>query len=130
MVYRTSIVLGAMALMSLASSAAMAKDAAPTSAPPTYEADPSVYKVIFENKYFRVIDGLRKKGQRDKWHSHPVPSVIYFITDCDDRIYTPDGKTRESKHNAGAAIAGQIVKSHSTENIGDADCHQIFVERK
>jgi hypothetical protein len=120
-----ALALGTLALLSVASSTAMAQDA-----PPTYKADPSVYKVIFEDQNFRVIDAVRKKGQRDKSHSHPLPSVIYFMTDCNDRIYLPDGKTRESAHKAGTVLAAPVTKSHSTENIGSSDCHQIFVERK
>ena len=55
MICRTTLALGAMALMSLASSAAMAQNA-----PPSYEGDPDVYKVIFEDQNFRVIDSIRK----------------------------------------------------------------------
>ena len=61
MICRTTLALGAMALVSLASSAAMAQNA-----PPSYEGDPDVYKVIFEDQNFRVIDSLRKKGVHDK----------------------------------------------------------------
>jgi hypothetical protein len=60
MICRTTLALGAMALVSFASSAAMAQNA-----PPSYEGDPDVYKVIFEDQNFRVIDSLRKKGVHD-----------------------------------------------------------------
>ena len=87
MICRTTLALGAMALVSLASSAAMAQNA-----PPSYEGDPDVYKVIFEDQNFRVIDSLRKKGVHDKLHSHPVPSIVYHLTDCTSLLYGPDGK--------------------------------------
>jgi hypothetical protein len=106
-------------------SAAMAQ-----SAPPTWQADPSVYKVIFEDQNFRVIAGTWKKGVHDKPHSHPVPSVAYALTDCTSRIYGPDGKTSESNSKAGTAHAVPIIQSHSAENIGPADCSVVFVERK
>jgi hypothetical protein len=64
-------------------------------APPTYQGDPDVYKVIFEDQNFRVIATNRKKGVHDKEHGHPLPSVVYNITDCTTKIYTPDGKTSE-----------------------------------
>ncbi|MGE5139841.1 MAG: hypothetical protein ACM3JD_10285 [Rudaea sp.] len=122
-----SIFVGAVAAMYAASyQPAAAQDAAP----PSYKGDPEVYKVIFEDKNFRVIDALRKAGQHDKLHSHPVPSVIYFLTDCKDKLYGPGGKTIISEHKAGTVLAAPIVKAHSTENIGTGDCHQIFVERK
>lgn len=64
-------------------------------APPTYQADPDVYKVIFEDQNFRVIATNRKKGVHDKEHVHPAPSVVYNITDCATKTYTPDGKASE-----------------------------------
>jgi hypothetical protein len=123
----STLALGAMALMSLASSAAMAQNA-----PPTYQGDPDVYKVIFEDQNFRVIDVVRKKGVHDKLHSHPVPSVVYNITDCTSQLYDADGKPTggASPRKAGTAQTVSITPAHSAENVGAADCHQIFVERK
>lgn len=41
-------------------------------AEPTYKGDPSVYKLIFEDANFRVIDITRAKGVHDKTHAiHP-----------------------------------------------------------
>ena len=127
MICRTTLALGATAFVSLASSAAMAQNA-----PPSYEGDPDVYKVIFEDQNFRVIDSIRKKGVHDKLHSHPVPSIVYHPTDCTSLSYGPDGKPTGSPSNrkAGTAQTGSITPAHSVENIGPEDCHQIFVERK
>lgn len=99
-------------------------------APPTFQGDPSVYKVLFEDKNFRVIDAVRKAGQHDKAHSHPLPSVTYFLTDCNDNLYDPTGNKRNSAHKAGDVVPVPVIPSHSTENISSQDCHQIFVERK
>jgi hypothetical protein len=99
-------------------------------APPSFEGDPDVYKVIFEDQNFRVIDSLRKPGVHDKVHGHPLPSVIYIVTDCMTKVYTPDGQTRVNTRKAGTAAANPIIASHSAENIGAADCHSLFVERK
>ena len=124
---RHLIGLRATALLYLVSSAAMAQNA-----PPSYEGDPDVYKVIFENQNFRVIDAVRKKGVHDKLHSHPVPSIVYHLTDCTSLAYGPDGKPTGSPSNrkAGTAQTGSITPAHSVENVGPEDCHQIFVERK
>ena len=91
-----------------------------------------VYKVIFEDQNFRVIDAVRKKGVHDKLHSHPVPSIVYHLTDCTSLNYGPDGKPTASPSNrkAGTAQTGSITPAHSVENVGPEDCHQIFVERK
>lgn len=107
------------------SSVAVAADA-----PPSYQADPSVYKVIFEDQNFRVIKGTWKPGVHDKVHSHPLAAVTYYLTNCDIRVYTPSGKSRDFHAKAGFAHAAPIVSSHSAENIGPAECDALFVERK
>jgi len=120
-----AFILSATALALTVSYAALAQTALPT-----YQGDPDVYKVIFEDQNFRVIATTRKKGVHDKEHGHPLPSIVYNITDCTTKTYTPDGKTSEVTRKAGSASAVPVIPSHSAENIGPADCQQIFVERK
>ena len=120
-----AFILSATALALTASYTALAQTALPT-----YQGDPDVYKVIFEDENFRVIATTRKKGVHDKEHGHPLPSIVYNITDCTTKTYTPDGKTSEVTRKAGSASAVPVIPSHSAENIGPADCQQIFVERK
>lgn len=122
---RATIALSTTALMCMASSAAVSQNE-----PPTYQGDPSVYEVIFEDQGFRVIAATWKKGVHDKAHSHPVPSVIYFLTNCRIRIHPPDDKTMDLITNAGTAQAIPITQSHSAENVGPDDCQAVFVERK
>jgi hypothetical protein len=119
------LVLGLAALLPISASSAMAQDA-----PPTFQADPEVYKVIFEDQNFRVISATWKKGVHDKAHAHPVPSVIYAVTDCSLRIHAADGKTRDIAPKAGTSMAVPLTPSHSAENIGASDCQAILVERK
>lgn len=98
--------------------------------PPSYQADPDVYKVIFEDQNFRVIDINRKPGTTDKPHSHPVAGVIYNITDCSTKLRDASGQTRDNAAKAGTASATPIVASHTAENTGTAACHQVIVEKK
>jgi hypothetical protein len=116
---------GAAIILVIASTGSIAQ-----TAEPTYKGDPSVYKVIFEDANFRVIEANRKKGVHDKVHGHPVPSIVYFLTDCPTKQYAADGKTTESTGKAGEARAVPVITSHSAENIGTADCKQIFVGKK
>jgi hypothetical protein len=104
--------------------------AAAQDSPPSYQADPTVYKVIFEDQNFRVIAGTWKRGTTDKPHSHPVPFVVYALNDCTLRLHNPDGTDREAKNKAGTAFAGPTTSSHTAENVGESDCQAIFVERK
>jgi hypothetical protein len=125
MIRHVTIAVCAMALLSVAASVALAQNS-----PPTYEADPSVYKVIFEDQNFRVIAATWKAGTTDKPHAHPVPSVAYALTDCTLKLTTPDGKTTIVNNKAGAVTAPPITPSHTAENTGSRDCQGILVERK
>jgi hypothetical protein len=113
------------AVLLIASSAAIAQNA-----PPTFQGDPNVYKVIFEDQNFRVISATWKKGTHDKPHSHPVPSITYALTDCMLKLHAPDGTTRDITNKAGTASAVPATPSHTAENVGPSDCQVIFVEKK
>jgi oxalate decarboxylase/phosphoglucose isomerase-like protein (cupin superfamily) len=77
-----------------------------------------------------VIAATWKKGATDKSHSHPVPSVLYAVTDCSLRVTAPDGAKRDVNSKAGNAMTIPITASHSAENVGPSDCQAVFVERK
>jgi hypothetical protein len=117
------IVIGAAAL--LVASAAVAQNA-----PPSFQGDPDVYKVIFEDANFRMIVATWKAGTTDKPHSHPLPFVVYALDDCKIRVHNPDGSTHEIANAAGHPFAGSIITSHQAENISAKDCRALFVERK
>lgn len=116
---------GATMIFGLASSGALAQ-----TAEPTFKGDPSVYKVIFEDANFRVIEANRGPGVKDKPHGHPLPSIVYNVTDCKTKLTGADGKTRESISKAGTASAVPIIASHSAENETTTACKQVFVEKK
>jgi hypothetical protein len=119
------VVLFAAAALCVSSSAGFAQNA-----PPTYEADPSIYKVIFEDQSFRVIAASWKPGATDKSHSHPVPSIVYAVTDCALKLTSADGKTVNLNPKAGASMAVPTTPSHTAQNVGSADCQVVLVERK
>jgi hypothetical protein len=122
--------MGTTLILSLAALLFVAVSARAQDAPPTFQADPDVYKVIFEDQNFRVIAATWKKGVHDKAHSHPVPSVSYAVTDCMLRLYSSDGKTRDVTPKAGTSMAVPLTPSHSAENVGASDCQLVLVERK
>ena len=122
---RTRLALGAMALLSLASTAAVAQNA-----PPTFQADPDVYKVVFEDPNFRVILATWKAGATDKPHDHPVASVGYSLTDCALQLTAADGKTIDLNPKKGTVMTVSITASYSAHNVGSTDCQTPFVERK
>ena len=112
-------------VLAVAATAAFAQ-----SAEASYKADPDVYKVIFEDANFRVIAVDRKKGVKDKLHAHPLPSIVYNVTDCKTRLATPDGKSVDRDGKAGTADAAPVTPGHTAENIAASDCKQVLVEKK
>ena len=122
---KNKLVLGLVTLIAVPHAAALAQ-----SAPPTYQADPSVYKVVFEDQNFRVITGTWAPGVTDKPHSHPVPSVAYALTDCTLQLTSADGKTVTLTPKAGTVNAAPVTASHTAHNIGPSECRTVFVERK
>ena len=121
----TGLLLGTAMIIGMGSSIAVAQ-----AAEPTYKGDPSVYKLIFEDANFRVIEANHVKGVHDKAHSHGGPFIVYNLTDCTMKTYAPDGKATERDGKAGTVTALPAIASHSAENTGAADCKQIFVEKK
>jgi hypothetical protein len=117
-------------VMGAAVLAAMVSGTAAQAVEESYKADPTVYKLVFEDANFRVIEVTRPKGVHDKPHSHLLPTAVYNITDCTTKQYTPDGKSAEGLRKAGTAFAAPITENHSAENTGAADCKQVFIERK
>jgi hypothetical protein len=121
----TGILLGTVMVIGMSSSSAVSQ-----TAEPTYKADPSVYKLVFEDANFRVIEATHIKGVHDKAHSHGGQFIVYNLTDCTMKTYAPDGKATERDGKAGTVTALPAIASHSAENTGTADCKQIFVEKK
>jgi quercetin dioxygenase-like cupin family protein len=125
MIRSATIALSLAAVASIAPPPAFAENA-----PPTYQADPSVYKVIFEDENFRVIAATWKAGKTDKPHSHPVPSVVYAVTSCTLKLQAADGTTREVHPKRGTAMAVPITASHTATNTGPKTCRAVLVEHK
>ena len=119
------IVLGVVLGFSIGAGHVMAVDVAPS-----YKADPAVYKVIAENEHFRVIISTWKPGQRDAMHSHEGPLVGYRLTDCNLKVYTPDGKAKAREAKAGEALFNPVIAAHSVENVGSSECQLVIVEKK
>ena len=125
MLRRSTIALGIAAAAVVAVGAAFAQEA-----PPAYKADPSVYKLVFEDTNFRMILATWQPGQTDKPHSHLVASVVYALTDCSLRITVPDGRFAYINVRAGTASTIAMTPSDTATNNGPAVCSLLEIERK
>ncbi|HEX9137336.1 MAG TPA: hypothetical protein VF905_10390 [Nitrospirota bacterium] len=118
-------ILGVSLAFAIGAGPVVAEDVAPS-----YKASPDVYKVITENEHFRVIMATWKPGQRDKMHSHEGPLVGYRLTDCNLKVYNPDGSAKAREAKRGEALFNPVIAAHSVENVGSSDCQLVIVEKK
>jgi hypothetical protein len=98
-------------------------------APPTYVADPGVYKLILDDEKFRVIRAVWKPGQVDRPHAHPIPSVALPLTDCAIKLTSAEG-TRIVRTKAGHPMEAPVTFGHTAQNLTHHTCAVVFFERK
>ena len=97
------------------------------SAPEPSKASPDVYKVVAQDAGYRVTEATWAPGQRDAAHAHPV-AATYFLSDCQLRMFLPDGTTRDVARKAGFSNVQPAVPSHSVQNIGKQPCKLVIFE--
>ena len=85
-------------------------------------------KVLLDNDCVRVQYHDVAVGQKVPMHSHPN-YVVYTLKPFKARITLPDGTQRISERKAGEAYWNEAL-SHSVENIGGSDIHNLIVELK
>jgi beta-alanine degradation protein BauB len=85
-------------------------------------------KVLLENDCVRVQYHDVAVGQTVPMHTHPH-YVIYALKPFKARITLPDGSQHISEHQAGEAYWSEPI-THSVENLGSSDIHNLIVELK
>ncbi len=85
-------------------------------------------KVLLDNDCVRVQYHDVAVGQKVPMHSHPT-YVVYTLKPFKARITLPDGTQRISERKAGEAYWNEAL-SHSVENVGSTDIHNLIVEMK
>jgi hypothetical protein len=85
-------------------------------------------KVLLENDCVRVQYHDVPVGKTIPMHSHPN-YVVYTLKPFEARITLPDGTTRTSKREAGVAYWNEPI-THSVENLGTSDIHNLIIELK
>lgn len=85
-------------------------------------------KVLLENDCVRVQYHDVAVGGTVPMHSHPH-YVVYTLKPFKARITLPDGSQRTSEHQAGEAYWNEAI-THSVQNLGSSDIHNLIVELK
>ena len=103
--------------------------AAAQDAPPTYITAPGVYTLVLDDEKFRVIRAVWRPGQIDAPHSHPIPSVVFPLTDCTLKLTSAEG-TRIVHTRAGHPMEAPVTFGHTSQNLTRHTCAAVFFERK
>jgi hypothetical protein len=90
---------------------------------------PNTHKLLFENRFVRVIESKVPAGAKEARHSHPHCVTVY-LADVDIEIRTfPDGTTSRVHRTAGTAGWSEATV-HEVRNVGSTSSHNIRIELK
>jgi len=113
-------ILAAIAMLSIASSAAMAQDAT--------KAAPSLYKALLENDRVRVMEYVSKPGEKAAMHVHPA-HLGYILSAGKAKFTTADGKSQEIEAKVGQVLWLEPT-THTVENIGTTELRVLVIDLK
>jgi hypothetical protein len=92
------------------------------------KADPTHYKVEFENRQIRVLRIKYGAREQSVMHGHPA-SIGVHLTDAHARFTFPGGKTEEMHVTAGE-VRSYPAGEHLPENLSDRPLELVFIELK
>lgn len=92
-------------------------------------ADPTHYKVEFENDKVRVIRITYGPGEKSVMHEHLRAGVTVSLTDAHTMMTLPDGTSTEDTSESGV-VAWAEPTMHMPANMGDEPFEAIYVEIK
>jgi quercetin dioxygenase-like cupin family protein len=113
-------ILVACSVFALATSAAVAQDAA--------QVDAKHYKVTFENEQVRILRITYGPKEKSVMHEHPN-SIAVFLTDGQIKFTLADGKSQEVSVKAGESAWNPAGK-HLPENMGEKPFEVVLIELK
>jgi quercetin dioxygenase-like cupin family protein len=113
-----TIIIGALLLLTTSS----------TFAQDPVKVEPKHYKVEFENDQVRVLRINYGAGEKSIMHEHPN-AVAIFLTDGQNQITLPDGKTNMTDFKSGS-VKFTPKEKHIVKNTGKKAYEIILVELK
>ncbi len=115
-------------LLVVAATVALLAQKLPTGGPDPLVVASDTHKLVFENKFVRVIESRVPPGGKEPTHYHPHGVTIYL---ADFRVkVSENGKAPvERERKAGTAVWAEAVV-HEINNIGTTEGHAFRVELK
>ena len=90
---------------------------------------PDTHKLLFENKFVRVIESKIPAGGFEPRHRHPN-NVVVFLADYDAEVKTfPNGEWTRIHRSFGTATWNEDTV-HEARIVGNAPSHTVRVELK
>ena len=90
---------------------------------------PDTHKLVFENRFVRVIESRVPAGGKEPKHSHPHGLTVYLANFESEVTTFPDGKSSKVRRQFGTAIWSEAIV-HEVKNIGKVDGHALRIELK
>lgn len=89
---------------------------------------PDTHKLVFENRFVRVLEVHVPPGKTEPLHQHGRRVVVY-LSDYNTRVTEKGGQPVDTLRKAGLVRWSEPV-IHQVENIGKTEGHVISVELK
>jgi len=86
------------------------------------------HKLVFENRFVRVLEVHVPPGKIEPWHQHGRRVVVY-LSDFNTRVTEKGGQPQDAFRKSGLVRWSDPV-THQVENIGKTEGHVISVELK
>jgi hypothetical protein len=93
-------------------------------------ADPRHYKLEIDNQWVRVVRETMGPHETMPMHQHTPPgAVIILLTDRNNRLTSPDGKST-NPHNRAGEMEWAGPSTHRSENLNDKPFEALRIEPK
>jgi len=90
---------------------------------------PDTHKLLFENKFLRVIEAKVPVGNLEPKHKHPKGVTVYLANYTVEQRSFPDNRiTRGDRKFGTVTWADDVV--HEVKNVGKTPSHAIRIELK
>ncbi|MBI1787447.1 MAG: hypothetical protein HYR60_07845 [Acidobacteria bacterium] len=90
---------------------------------------PGTHKLVFENKFVRVISAKVPAGSLEPKHSHPHGVTVYLADYTVEQKSFPDGKVSRAERKFGTATWSEAVV-HEVKNVGKTPSDALRIELK
>jgi hypothetical protein len=87
------------------------------------------HKLVFENKFVRVIQAQVPAGQLEPKHRHPHGLTVYLKDYTIEQKTFPDGKVTRGERKFGTVAWSEPIV-HEVKNVSQVTSHAIRIELK